>query len=71
MAVLATTNLTLADLAKRRDNDGKIAKIIEILNLTNEILDDMPWMEANDGTGHNPFRPACGHLAPAELRCAA
>lgn len=52
MAVLATTNLTLADLAKRRDCDGKIAKIIEILNLTNEIIDDMPWMEANDGTGH-------------------
>lgn len=52
MAVLATTNLTLADLAKRKDTDGKIAKVIEILGATNEILDDMPWMAANDGTGH-------------------
>lgn len=52
MAVLATTNLTLADLAKRKDTDGKIAKIIEILGATNEILDDMPWMAANDGSGH-------------------
>lgn len=52
MAVLATTNLTLADLAKRKDTDGKIAKIIEILGVTNEILDDMPWMAANDGSGH-------------------
>lgn len=52
MAVLATTNLTLADLAARRDTDMKIAKIVEILNGTNEILDDMVWVQANDGTGH-------------------
>lgn len=52
MAVLATTNLTLADLAKRKDTDGKIAKIIEILGATNEIIDDMPWLAANDGSGH-------------------
>jgi len=52
MAVLATTNLTLADLAKRKDTEGKIAKVIEILGATNEILDDMPWLAANDGTGH-------------------
>lgn len=52
MAVLATTNLTLADLAKRKDTKGNIAQIVEILNATNEILDDMPWLAANDGTGH-------------------
>src|ERR1700712_1072032 len=52
MAVLATTALTLADLAKRKDTKGNIASIVEILNATNEILDDMPWMAANDGTGH-------------------
>lgn len=52
MAILNTTNPTLADLAKRQDPDGRIAKIIEILNGSNEILDDMPWIEANDGTGH-------------------
>lgn len=52
MAVLATTNLTLADLAKRRDTNMNIAKITEILNATNEMLEDMPWVAANDGTGH-------------------
>lgn len=52
MAINNTTNPTLADLAKRQDADGKIAKIIEMLNATNEILEDMPFLEANDGTGH-------------------
>lgn len=52
MATLNTTNPTLADLAKRTDPDGKIAKIIEILMGTNELLEDIPWIEANDGTGH-------------------
>ena len=52
MAVLATTNLTLADLAKRRDTNLKVAKITEILTATNEMLEDMPWVAANDGTGH-------------------
>lgn len=52
MATLSTTNLTLADLANRQDPDGKIAKIIELLGATNEVLDDMPWLECNDGMGH-------------------
>lgn len=52
MATLGTTNPTLADLAKRLDPDGAIAMIVEILNETNEILDDMPWMESNLPTGH-------------------
>lgn len=52
MAVLATTNPTLGDLAKRLDPDGAIAKIVEILNQTNEVLDDMPWLEGNLPTGH-------------------
>ncbi len=52
MALLSTTSPTLADLAKRKDPDGKIAKIIEILNIQNEMLLDIPWMAANDGTSH-------------------
>lgn len=52
MAVLATTHPTLADVAKRLDPDGKVAAIVEILNLTNEILLDMPWYEGNLPTGH-------------------
>jgi len=50
--VNATTNLTLADRAARITDDGKTAVIVEALNQTNEILDDMVWLEANDGTGH-------------------
>lgn len=52
MATLSTNNPTLADLAKVTDPDGKIAQVVEILNETNEILDDMSWMEGNLPTGH-------------------
>lgn len=52
MAVLATTHPTLLDLAKLKDPNGQIATVIEILNETNEILDDMVWQEGNLETGH-------------------
>lgn len=47
----AGTALTLSDWAKRVQ-DQKIAQIIEILNQTNEILEDMTFMESNLPTGH-------------------
>ncbi len=52
MALLASNALTLADHAKRIDPDGKIAKIVEMLSNTNEILDDMLFVEGNMITGH-------------------
>ncbi len=52
MSVLATTHPTLLDITKRMDPDGKIDTIAEILNQTNEILDDMVWVEGNLPTGH-------------------
>lgn len=52
MATLAATRPTLLDLAKRTDPDGQIAKVVEILNETNEVLDDMMWKEGNLPTGH-------------------
>ena len=52
MATLAVTNPTLLDLAKMTDPNGQIATIVEILNETNEILDDMTWQEGNLLTGH-------------------
>ena len=52
MAVLDTASPTLLDVAKRKDPDGKIAKIVEILDETNEILQDAPWVEGNLETGH-------------------
>ena len=52
MTVLAVTNPTLLDFARRMDPSGKIDKIVEILNLTNPILDDMVFKEGNLPTGH-------------------
>lgn len=52
MATLATNVLTLADWAKRLDPEGKVPSIVELLGQTNEILDDMLFMEGNLPTGH-------------------
>lgn len=52
MATLSQNALTLADHAKRVDPDGKTPKIVEMLSQTNEILDDMRFMEGNLPTGH-------------------
>jgi hypothetical protein len=52
MAIQGTNIVTLADLAKRYDKDGKIDKIVEMLNETNEVLDDMAVVEGNLPTGH-------------------
>lgn len=52
MVLLSAANPTLLDLARRMDPDGRIADIVEILNQTNEILDDMVWLEGNLPTGH-------------------
>jgi len=52
MATLATTHPTLLDVTKRLDPQGKIDTIAEIMNQTNEILDDMVWLEGNLPTGH-------------------
>lgn len=52
MTTLATTHPTLLDLTKRLDPDGKVDTIVEMLSQTNEILDDMVWVEGNLPTGH-------------------
>ncbi|SIS72810.1 major capsid protein [Insolitispirillum peregrinum] len=52
MATLANTNPTLADLVKATDPDGSIASVVEVLSQSNEILDDMTWIEGNLPTGH-------------------
>lgn len=51
-ALLGGTALTYADWARRIDDDGKIATIINILSQTNEILDDALVVEGNLPTGH-------------------
>lgn len=52
MATLSAAWPTLLDVARRLDPDGKIAKVAEILNQFNEILDDIPFIEGNLPTGH-------------------
>lgn len=43
---------TLLDLARIKDPNGAIAKLVEIMAQSNENLDDIPWIECNNGTGH-------------------
>lgn len=52
MAALGVTLPTLLDIARALGPDNKVAPIIEILNETNEVLDDMVWLEGNLVTGH-------------------
>jgi hypothetical protein len=51
MAVLSSTNLTLADWAKRQDPDGRIPVVAELLSQSNEILEDCVFKEGNLPTG--------------------
>jgi hypothetical protein len=52
MATLPGTALTLADWAKRVDDDQHTSAIVELLSQSNEILDDMLIVEGNLPTGH-------------------
>jgi len=52
MATIGNQVLTFADWAKRVDDDYRVAAIVELLSQTNEIMDDMLVMEANQPTGH-------------------
>ena len=44
--------LTLADIGRMVDPDGKIADMAELLSQCNEMVDDMPLVEANGLTTH-------------------
>jgi len=52
MATLSTIHPTLLDVTKRLDPNGKIDTIAEILAQTNEVLEDMVFIEGNLPTGH-------------------
>jgi hypothetical protein len=51
MAAVGNTALTYLDWAKRF-HDNKVSATVEILAQTNEVLDDMKWVEGNLPTGH-------------------
>ena len=52
MATLSDIHPTLLDVTKRLDPNGKVDAIAEILTQTNEVLEDMVWVEGNLPTGH-------------------
>jgi len=52
MATVGATALTLNDYRKRMNPQGYIDEIIEVLALSNPILDDMTWMQGNLLTGN-------------------
>jgi len=52
MATLSVKNPNLLDLAKLKDPDGSITEIVEILNQTNGVLEDVSFVEGNLDTGH-------------------
>lgn len=50
---MSDRNLNLNDVARRSDSNQAVAqKVAEILTEQNEILDEMVWIECNDGSGH-------------------
>lgn len=52
MAIIGEVAPTLLDLARRSDASGKIAKIVELIEPHQEIIQDVPWIKANQGAVH-------------------
>lgn len=52
MALLSAMYPTLMDVTTALDPNGSVATVAEILNQTNEMLDDMVFLEGNLPTGH-------------------
>lgn len=53
MATMGTNVPTLLDWARRLDPKGKIDTVVNLLAETNQILEDMVWLEGNLPTGHS------------------
>ena len=54
MATTTKSNLypTLADLMDRLDPKGNMADVVEVLTENNEMLQDIPWIQANNKFSH-------------------
>jgi len=77
MSTLDAIHPTLLDVARRLNPQGSVeTSIAEILNETNEVLDDMVWKEGNLLTGHRgiirtgipaiTFRKLYGYTQPTK-----
>lgn len=51
-ATVGAQSLNIIDIAKRLDPDGSTADVAELLAQTNEIVQDIPWVEGNLPTGN-------------------
>lgn len=47
-----STNVNLLDIAKSLDPDGKTAKVVEVLARMNPLIETLPFVEANQPSGH-------------------
>lgn len=47
-----SNNVTLLDVAKSLDPDGKTAMVVEVLARMNPLVTLLPYLEANDKSGH-------------------
>lgn len=52
MAVIGNTALTLADWAKRVEDDGRMSTVVDLLSQSNQMMEDMLWVEGNQTSGH-------------------
>ena len=52
MPTIGNSFLTLADWAKRVDENGRTQAIVNLLSQTNQMMDDMMWTEGNLTYGH-------------------
>jgi hypothetical protein len=52
MAAVGSSNPTLIDIASRMEGDKITSTLVELLNETNEIIDDATFIECNDGSSH-------------------
>jgi len=58
--------MSLIELARRKDPSGNLMVITEVLNEDNPIIQDAPWMEANDTFSHRVNRRS--YVPPGEWR---
>lgn len=52
MPTIGNESLSIIDVAKRLDPNGDTADVAELLAQTNEIVQDIPWVEGNLATGN-------------------
>ena len=46
MSTISSTAVSLLDIKSRLDPNGLLDRSIDVLNLENQILNDMKWMES-------------------------